>query len=78
VFSRRLFGEAKSDHVGHDHAIAGLHERWDDFTLQKPPGRIAVQQNDRIAAAFVDVVHAPAVDARGVWRIRPLLSDRGR
>ena len=75
VFARGLLGQAEADHVGDHDAVAGLHQRRNEIAVQEAPGRIAVQQDDRVARAFVDVVHAPAVDPREPRCIRPLLSD---
>jgi hypothetical protein len=75
VFPRRFLREPEADHVGDDHAVPRPGERGDEIAIKKAPGRIAVQQHDRIAAALVHVVHAPAVHAGKARLIRPLRAD---
>ena len=78
VLAGGFFREAEADHVGDDDAAAGRHDRADDIAVEKAPGGVAVQQHDGIALAFVHVVHAPAVDLREAWRVRPFVADEGR
>ena len=47
LLAGRLLGQAEADHVGDNDAVSGLHQRRDDVAIEKTPGRIAVQQQDR-------------------------------
>jgi hypothetical protein len=62
---------------GHDDAPAGGGQRRDEVAVEEPPGRVAVEQDDRTAGALVDVVHAPAVDPREARSVRPLRLQLG-
>src|SRR5262249_36791042 len=72
-----LLGQPEADHVRNDYAPAGRSQRLDGSTVQKAPGRIAVQENDRVAFALIDVVHAPTVDALEFRLVWPLLMREG-
>ncbi len=76
VFPRRLLRKPESDHVGDDHAAPGRRQRFYEIAIEKAPGRVAVQQHQRIAGSLVDVVHAPAVHAGEVRPVRPQRTDR--
>ena len=56
----RLVGAAEAEVVGRDRAC-GRAELGDDLAVEVRPGRLAVQEEDRRARAFVEVVHAQAV-----------------
>src|SRR5437763_1641822 len=61
-----LFGLVRTsepDQVGRDDAAG---QRGDDLSPEEGPRRLAVQEQHRIALAFVDVVHAQAVDVEPV------------
>src|ERR1700756_4613360 len=73
LLADRLLGQPETDHVRNDHAPACRGQRLDEFPVQKAPGGVAVQENDRIAGALVDVMHAPAVDLLEFRIVRPLL-----
>src|SRR5262245_31067272 len=55
---------AGADPVRHNHAIACVNERPDKVAVEKPPGRVAVQQQHRTCCRQpgVDVRQSPAVD----------------
>src|SRR5277367_4050876 len=63
LFAHRLLREPEPDHVRNDDAPACPRQRPHEVAVQKPPCRVAVQENHRVAGALVNVVHAPAVDA---------------
>ena len=64
LLAGRLLGQAEADHVGDDDAVSRIHQRRDDVAIEEAPGRIAVQQQDGIAGALIDVMHPPAIDPR--------------
>ena len=64
LLAGRLLGQAEADHVGDDDAVSRVHQRRDDVAVEETPGRIAVQQQDGIAGALIDVMHPPAIDPR--------------
>ena len=74
---RRLVRAPEADQVGHDHAEAGRLQRADHLPVQVAPGRLAVEQEQRLARAArsgVDVGHAqPGLElevARGPGIVR--------
>jgi hypothetical protein len=76
----RLLRQTEADLVRHDHTVARGQQWTDHVPPQEPPRGVAVQQQDRrrIAGAFVDVGHPPAVhgqEPRAVGVARP---RRGR
>ncbi len=56
----RLVGASEAEVVRRD-ASRDTCERRDHLSIQERPGRLAVQEQDRITAALVDVVHAQSV-----------------
>ena len=62
VFARGPFGKPEADVVWRDYPMTGVLKTRNEFAVEERPGRIAVQQQHRIAFAFVDIVHAMAVD----------------
>jgi hypothetical protein len=76
LFANRLFGEAKPDHVGDDNPPSRCGQRLYEFPIEEPPGGIAMQENDWVAGSFIDVMHAPAVDALEPRFVRPFLVDK--
>src|SRR6266850_2794522 len=77
LFADGFLRQAKPDHVWNNHAPTGGRQRLYEFPIQESPGGVAVQENNRIASPFIDVVHTPAVDtleSRFVW---PFLVNKG-
>ena len=56
--------------VGRDAAMAGVEHRRDHLAPQIRPGRLAVDEDDRLAVALVDVGEAQAVDLAVVRLVR--------
>ncbi len=75
LFAHRLFRQPEADHVGDDDATASRGQRRDEVPIQEAPGRIAVQQHDRIAGALIDIVHPPAIHPCEMRPERPLPDD---
>src|SRR5271166_5999243 len=75
VLARWLFRQAETDHVRDDDAVSRRRKWRHKVAVQEAPGGVAVQQHDWIAAAFVHVMHAPAVDAGKARPERPLAAD---
>jgi len=75
ILARWLLRQPEADHVRDDDAMPRPGEWADEIAIEEAPGRIAVQQHDRIARAFIDVMHAPTVDAGEARPIRPLRAD---
>ena len=73
LLAGRFLGQAEPDHVGDDDTIACIHQRRNHIPVEESPGRITVQQQDRIAGALIDIMHPPAIDPRVAGRERPLL-----
>jgi hypothetical protein len=61
VVAGRRFGEAEAGIVQRD-AAEPVAQPLDDVAVQERPGRVAVQQEERRAGAFVDVVDLRADD----------------
>jgi hypothetical protein len=69
----RLLGQAEADHIGDDDAVTCVDQRPDNVTVEEAPSWVAVQQQDGVADALIDVMHSPAVDpgvARGEGPLR--------
>ena len=66
----RLVGAAVADQVWRDHAVALRRERQNRTPIQVRPGRVSVDEQDRLAICGSDVyvVHAQPVDL-GVARL---------
>ncbi len=58
--ARRLVGAAEAEVVGGDDARDPC-ERRDQLSVQERPGRLAVQEEYRVACTLVDVVHSQPV-----------------
>ena len=64
----RLVGAAEAGVVGHDHAVPAVDQRPDHLPVEVRPGRLAVEADDRVARALVEVVQPQPVDL-GVVRL---------
>ena len=62
LLTGRFLGQAKADHVGDDDAVSRIDQRRDHAAVEEAPGRIAMQQQDGVADALIDIVHSPAID----------------
>jgi hypothetical protein len=60
-------GQSAANMVGRDHAM-GVAKRADDIAIIEGPGGVAMHADDRIAAAFVHVMHAQPVEVAIVRR----------
>ncbi len=78
VLARRPLRQPESNAIGCDDTIASGYQRWKKFSIQKRPGRIAVQQQHRVTRAFVDVVHALSVDSHEAAGKREMMAYRLR
>jgi hypothetical protein len=75
LFTCPLFQEAKPDHVWDDHTVPGTGQGLNEVAVEKPPCRVTMEQDDRIAGPLVDIMHSPPVDSGKTRGPRPLLAD---
>ena len=72
MLARWLLGQAEADHIGDDDAVSRLDQGRNNPAVEEAPGRVAVQQQNGIARALIDIVHSPAVDPGVARRVGPL------